>query len=117
MEILNYTINQKIHHTKLSSVYHAVYQPSGRAVIIKTLNATHPRTQDVAKIRREFDIASRLQGVEGIIALHELVSFGNGNLAIVMEPFGQSLADFLKAQRREKDATTRSEGARGTKSL
>ena len=67
-------------------------------VVIKTLNAEYPSKQNVAELRREFQIIQRLQPVEGVIRVHALESYGNGNAAIVLEPFGRSLAEQIAAQ-------------------
>ena len=70
----------------------------GLPVVIKTLNAEYPSKQNVAELRREFQITQRLQPAEGVIRVHALEVYGNGNLAIVLEPFGRSLAEQIAAQ-------------------
>jgi len=47
----------------------------------------------VAELRREFQIVQRLQPVRGVIRVHALETYGNGNIAIVLESFGRSLAN------------------------
>ncbi len=65
----------------------------GLPVAIKTLDAEYPGRIQVAELRREYHIALRLQPVECVIRVHALEAYGNGNLALVLEPFGRSLAE------------------------
>ena len=87
-----------IHESRRRVVYRAVREADGEPVVLKTLRAEYPRRREVAELRREFQIATRLS-IEGVIRVHSLVTYGSGNLAIEMEPFGLSLAD-LMAQRK-----------------
>lgn len=75
-------------------IYRALRKADGTEVILKTLLAPYPKNQDVAAIRREFQIADKLN-IDGVIRVHSLVTYGVGNLAIEMEPFGLSLADLM----------------------
>src|SRR5262249_46033033 len=84
----------------LRSVYAGVRLVDGLPVVIKTLHAEYPSKQDVAQLRREFQIIERLQSVEGVIRMNSLEPHGNGNLAIVLEPFGRSLAERIAGQGR-----------------
>jgi predicted ATPase/GAF domain-containing protein len=97
--IAGYEIGAPIHRSRLRSIYAAVRLADGLPVVIKTLNAEYPSKQDVAQLRREFEIIQRLQPVEGVIRVHALEPHGNGNVAIVLEPFGRSLAKRIAAQR------------------
>ena len=67
-------------------------------VIIKTLKAEYPSKQDVAALRREFHIIESLKPVGGVIRPYALEAHGNGNIALVLEPFGRSLADHIAAK-------------------
>src|SRR6266550_4103948 len=96
--ISGYEIGAPIHRTRLRSVYAAVRLTDGLPVVIKTLNAEYPSKQNVAELRREFQITQRLQPVEGIIRVLALESYGNGNVAIVLEPFGRALAEQIAVQ-------------------
>jgi predicted ATPase/class 3 adenylate cyclase len=93
-----YEIGPPIHQSRLRSVYRAKRLGDGLPVVIKTLNAEYPSKQDVAALRREFHIIELLQSVEGIIRAHALEPHGNGNVALVLEPFGRSLAEHIAAQ-------------------
>jgi len=67
----------------------------GSEVILKTLAARYPGRHGIAELRREFALLCKLD-IDGVVDAYELVSHGSGNLAIVMEPFGLSLAEHLR---------------------
>ncbi|MEM7347108.1 MAG: hypothetical protein AAF485_22945, partial [Chloroflexota bacterium] len=98
LTIPNYTLGQKIYETNLTSIYRATHTADGKSVIVKTLQDSYPRPQDINRLKREYEILRKLQGLTGIINLFELVEFGDDNLAIIMEPFGQSLAALLQTE-------------------
>lgn len=98
MRIPGYQIGERIHHSQTRSVYRALRVADGRPVIIKTLDAEYPGRQEVAALRREFHLLSRLQPIEPVIRVHALEPWGNGNVALVLEPFGHSLAEQIEAQ-------------------
>jgi len=92
--IPGFAVVERIHDSARRVVYRAVRDADNQSVILKTLLAHYPRKRDVAELRREFQIARKVQ-FDGVIAVHSLITYGAGNLAIEMEPFGLSLADFL----------------------
>ena len=94
VNIPGFELVEVIHESGPRVIYRAVREADGEEVILKTLLARYPRKQDVAEIRREFRIANELN-IDGVIRMHSLVTYGSGNLAIEMEPFGLSLADFM----------------------
>lgn len=75
-----------------TSILRARRAGDGTSVVVKTLNAEYPGAQQAAALRREFQILERLQVVPAVIRVDGLVAYGNGNLAIVSEAFGDSLA-------------------------
>jgi serine/threonine protein kinase len=98
--IPGYEIDEAVHRSGLRSIYRATRRSDRLPVVIKTLDAEYPSRQHVAELRREFNIIRRLQPVESVIRVHTLESYGNGNVAIVLEPFGRSLAEQIVAERR-----------------
>jgi len=96
--IRGYKVDAAIHQSSTRSVYRATRLADGSPVVIKTLNAEYPAKQDTAALRREFQILQTLQPIEGVIRAHALEAHGNGNVALVLEPFGRSLADHIAAQ-------------------
>src|SRR5436305_6652677 len=69
----------------------------GTHVRLRTARAQYPRMRDLAELRREFDVLGRLD-VPGILRARALVPHGSGNLALVTESFGVSLAERLAAR-------------------
>ncbi len=95
MEIPGYAIGERIGGSGSSSVLRAVRRADGTPVVIKTLTDVYPRRQHVGQLRREFRLLDRLAAVRGVIDVLGLESYGHGNVAVVMESFGRSLADRL----------------------
>ncbi len=99
MMIPGYAIGEAIHRSGSKSIYRASRLSDGLPVAIKTLDAEYPGRLQVAELRREYHIALRLQPVECVIRVHALEAYGNGNLALVLEPFGRSLAEQITIAR------------------
>ncbi len=99
LTIPGYRILGTLHESSPRIVLLAEKEVSGQHVVLKTLGAHLPRRADVAELRREYQIASSLRDVPGVIQVHGLVQHGEGNVAIEMEHFGQSLAHVLEARR------------------
>jgi predicted ATPase/class 3 adenylate cyclase len=94
--IPGYRIVKPLHESGPRVVVLAARERDGEEVVLKTLAAQYPSKRDVAELRREYQIARSLRGVSGVIRVHSLETHGHGSLAIVMEPFGLSLADLLR---------------------
>lgn len=92
--IPGYRLVETLHESAPRVVYRALRDGDGEDVVLKTLLSEYPDKRDVAELRREHRIASRLR-VEGVIEVRELVTFGAGIVAIEMPLFGRSLADLL----------------------
>lgn len=105
--LAGYRAGAPIHRSGSRTIYQATRLRDGLPVIIKTLDAEYPSKLSVAELRREFQIVKRLQAVDGVVRAHALESFGNGNVAIVLEPFGRSLAQEMAAQDRHAFALAR----------
>jgi predicted ATPase/class 3 adenylate cyclase len=73
---------------------------AGEERVLKTLASEYPQKVHVAELRREFQILDRLK-IPGVIRVYHLVSFGAGNVAIEMEPFGASLSQVFAARGRK----------------
>ena len=94
VKIPGFELVDVIHESGPRVLYRGVRKADGEEVVLKTLLAPYPRRTHVAEMRREYQIAARLT-IDGVIRVHSLVAYGSGNLAIEMEPFGLSLADFM----------------------
>ena len=75
-------------------VFRGIRKADNKELVLKTIVDEFPRKEDIAGVRREFSIASRLQ-TGGVADVIDLVNYGHGNLAIVMEKFGISLDHYL----------------------
>lgn len=84
-----------LHGSAQHHVWHAVRQHDAKAVIIKTLGDEYPGREPAARIEREFRILEQLQPVPGVVRVHGLHRWGQGNVALVLENFGTSLADMM----------------------
>jgi predicted ATPase/class 3 adenylate cyclase/GAF domain-containing protein len=89
-----YTILETIRVSYPHTILLARKDPGGEAVVIKTLTGKYPKNEDLAGIRREYRIIRNMD-IGGVVRAHELVPYGNGNLALVLEKFGTSLEDHL----------------------
>ncbi|MCR9141945.1 MAG: AAA family ATPase [bacterium] len=66
-------------------------------VLIKVLKSRRPTPRDLARLRREFEIAHPLQG-SGIVRYYSVEPYENG-VALIMEDFrARSLADLLRLE-------------------
>jgi predicted ATPase/class 3 adenylate cyclase len=66
----------------------------GSPVTIKTARAQYPRARDLAELRREYEVLTRLT-LPGVVAPRALVPHGSGNLALVTEAFGRPLSELI----------------------
>jgi predicted ATPase/class 3 adenylate cyclase/tRNA A-37 threonylcarbamoyl transferase component Bud32 len=92
--IPGYLVKEKICESTQHILYQAVGEIDNKEVVIKTLTDKYPKKEDLASIRREYQIISKLQ-FEGMIQVYSLIPYGHGNLGIVMEQFGISLSKYL----------------------
>jgi predicted ATPase len=90
--IAGYELGALIHTSRLRSLHRARRLADGLPVVIKTLAAEYPSRPHVAALRREFQILQRLHAIPGVIRALALEPHGNGNVALVLEDFGTSLA-------------------------
>ncbi len=91
-----YTLNDGRITSEGRAVFSATRNTDLAAVLIYTLYAQYPSVRQIAEIKREAAITQRLQNIDGVIRVFAVENYGNGNLAIITEPFEQSLADMLK---------------------
>ena len=98
--IQGYEILETIHRTDLIKICRARRLSDGLDVVVKTLEPEYPSRQQVAELRREFQVLERLQKVPSVIRAYALESYGNGNVALALESFGRSVADQIAAEGR-----------------
>jgi len=84
--IPGYTIADILFSGTDSTVYNGFTGKDNTPVIIKISNSENPSHEDLAKIRREFAIAQKLN-IDGIVNTIDLVPFKQ-SYALIMEDFG-----------------------------
>jgi predicted ATPase/class 3 adenylate cyclase/tRNA A-37 threonylcarbamoyl transferase component Bud32 len=92
--IPGYLLREKLYESNLHVVYAATGEKNHEEFVIKTLIEKYPKKENIAGIRREYQILAGIQ-FEGVVKVHALVPFGQGNWCIVLEKFGISMADYL----------------------
>jgi predicted ATPase/class 3 adenylate cyclase len=76
------------------NTFEAVDIKNRRTVVLKTLTAKFPGKEDLAKLQREANLLKKLAS-EHVVEVLDVVQYGRGNLALVKEPFGIPLSDYL----------------------
>jgi predicted ATPase/class 3 adenylate cyclase/GAF domain-containing protein len=97
LQLENYEISRQIHRSRFCHLFSARHLQDGTEVVVKTLKGDFPSRKNVAKLRREHQIIDRLQTVDRVIRTLGCQSWGNGNLALILEPYGHSLSAELSA--------------------
>ena len=64
-------------------------------VTIETLDTEYPDRRQVAALHHEASIVSRLEGLDGVCRIHQVVNHGSGNLALVTDHYETSLASAI----------------------
>ena len=95
MIVSGYDIGEKIHESARSIVHRARRRSDGASVILKALASEHPRPDELARFRREFEIGSSL-ALDGVVTHHAIERY-RSRLAIVTEDFGaEALRTFAR---------------------
>ncbi|MFC4261149.1 diguanylate cyclase [Marinobacter lacisalsi] len=74
----------------------------GASVTIETLNADYPDCRQVAALQHEVSITARLEAVDGVRRIHQVIPHGSGNLALVTDHYDGSLASLLNRTRNRR---------------
>ena len=92
--ISGYTLREKLHESSRSIVYRAIRDKDGVPIVVKASAKEYPSTDELLRLRREYDILSSLQ-VPGVAQVHGIERFKN-RLALQLEDIGgHSLATYL----------------------
>jgi serine/threonine protein kinase len=86
INVLDYTVTELIYSSVRSAVYRGQANQDKRPVVIKVLNIDYPTRENLAKLRREYDIARDLN-FEGILHPIDIIPFQQG-YALILEDFG-----------------------------
>lgn len=90
-----YTFHEKLHDGNRRIVHRAVRDRDQARVIIKSLQVAAATEQDVAAVRREFEILSSLN-VEGVPEAHDLASDASGFDLVLEDRGGIPLAEYMR---------------------
>ncbi|MCP5497780.1 MAG: AAA family ATPase [Leptospiraceae bacterium] len=99
INLTDYKIQETIHETLLTIVVRAIRLSDNKEVVIKTLKDTYPSPNEIARLKREYGIAKKISS-SGIIEMYNLETYGQGNVAIIMELFAESIDKFLLKEKR-----------------
>ncbi len=95
--IADYSILENIDETKHSLVYRGQRPDDNKTVIIKVLKSDNPTSSEIARLRQEYEIIRSID-IEGVIGVHDILSY-EGRCALILEDFnGISLKSLLKEQ-------------------
>jgi serine/threonine protein kinase len=84
--VVGYDLGEKLHEGMRSVVYRGRRRSDGLAVIVKGLRGEHPSRDDLAQLKREYEITRSLD-VADVIKVHALERDGAG-LAVLVEDCG-----------------------------
>ncbi len=88
---------ETVFESKNSTIFRGERLRDNLPVLIKVLKSRRPPPRDLARLRREFEIAHPLEG-SGIVRYYSVEPYENG-LALIMEDFrARSLADLLRLE-------------------
>lgn len=93
--IPGYQILEALGESAPNIVYSAVRESDGKKIVVKTLVQKFPLKEDLAALNREYELLKNVS-IEGVVKVDELVKYGHGNLAIIMENSGISLSRYLQ---------------------
>ena len=99
VDLPGYTVGAILNPQSSVVVRAVTRQRDGAHLVVKTVASRYPPPGVVAELRREYHLLERLRSVEGIIQVESLEEYGNGNVAVVMQDGGRSLASVLAARR------------------
>ena len=98
ISIPGYTILETLHEGAISVVYRATRNSDHLPVALKTLRREAASPPQLARLKREYEIASKLR-IPDVIGVHALETYEN-NLALVLEDIqALSLAQILQSRK------------------
>lgn len=91
-----YTIQECVHRSENSALFRAVDDRTGEAVILKTVNAETMSPAELAKLRKEYAILSKLKSKYVPEAI-DLIKIEDHFFLVLKYSIGVSLAEYMKA--------------------
>ncbi len=97
LKIPGFQVNEKVFENERTLIHRGVRLSDNCPVIVKLFNTPCPTQFDLARLKHEFDVLSRLD-VRGVSKVYTLESFGNRQ-ALILEVFeGRPLSAILEGQ-------------------
>lgn len=96
LQLPGYTISSRLWRHSARVAYRAQRLSDGAEVCIETLDTQYPDRRQVATLNHEASIVSRLEDVDGVRRIHQILAHGSGNLAIITDLYDRSLASLLE---------------------
>ncbi|MXN65810.1 AAA family ATPase [Stappia sp. GBMRC 2046] len=94
--IAGYDVAEHLEEFFASSLSLGVNRSDGAVALIKSLTAPYPRNEDIARLKREFQVLDKLRGTAGVIDVSGLEIGSSGLPAILMKPFGRPLSHLMR---------------------
>ena len=92
--IAGYEITESVHRGRHCAVYRALDPKSGRRVVIKTHRAPYPPERELARLRREYELISRVDH-PSVVRARELRDHEKGLALILEHCAGETLEERL----------------------
>ena len=80
-------ILDKIYESQTSIIYRGLCGPEQLPVVLKMLKGDHPKPDELAKYKQEYQIEAGLKKLNGVVDVYGLEKTGNG-LVLILEDFG-----------------------------
>jgi len=96
MNIPNYHIQEKIYESTHSVVYRGIRQGDLLPVVLKVLREDFPTSEDLARLKQEYELTRRLSNVSGVLNVYSLEKYQN-TLVMCLEDFeGKPLKTWIE---------------------
>jgi predicted ATPase/signal transduction histidine kinase len=96
--LTGYNRLEELYQNTKTVIYRAVREMDKQSVIIKILNSEYPTSQDLTRLRYEYEITQKIN-LSGVMRSYGLEPYNN-SLALILEDFGgQSLKEFINQKR------------------
>lgn len=82
--------------------YRARRLSDGAEVDVETLGTEYPDRRQVASLHHEASIAARLEDVEGVRRVNQILPYGSGNLALITNQYDGSLSTLLNRSQHKR---------------
>jgi predicted ATPase/class 3 adenylate cyclase len=85
--IAGYQIIERVYESSRSLIYRGKKEPEEEIFILKVLNEEYPSPEAILRFKLEYEIACKLNKIDGVIKVHGLEKHQNA-LVMILEDFG-----------------------------